>query len=308
MGMVFDRDSLEASNTLRQSMQTLQRQVKTVATQFAVELIPVLNKYVIPAIRDYLIPGFKVAAKVIKISLTPAIAGLKAAFAAIEPFIEPLQKALIKMYNVWVDVINRLQPYLSALGYDFEKLEHLSADAFKRNEKAMEDTARGAQNAADQYGQAAEQMQQASGKIPSWAGNSGYIKPMLQATGAKNIAELRGLSQEQLEAASDKAFGSGDGKISSNMGSVASGKSSGEKNATAAVNSMKSQASTFHSRLLKKLDTINRSINNIDVRVSGSGGSGSFGFRDNINDINGYQKDKAKADESGSNNFRYTFG
>jgi hypothetical protein len=71
---------------------------------------------------------------------------------------------------------------------------------------------------------------------------------------------------------------------------------------------MKSQASTFHSRLLKKLDTINRSINNIDVRVSGSGGSGSFGFRDNINDINGYQKDKAKADESGSNNFRYTFG
>jgi hypothetical protein len=208
LGMVQSNESLQSANKFRQSMESLTNRLKAAGTTIAVELIPVLNKYLIPAINDYLIPGFKVAAKVIKISLTPAIAGLKAAFAAIEPFIEPLQKALIKMYNVWVDVINRLQPYLSALGYDFEKLEHLSADAFKRNEKAMEDTARGAQNAADQYTQAAEQMQQANSKIPSWAGRgSAYTKKMLEATGTKNIDQLKNVPQEELKAAFDSTFG-----------------------------------------------------------------------------------------------------
>jgi hypothetical protein len=274
MGMVLSEENINASNKFRQSTEKLKEQMQALGTRVAVDLIPVLNKYLIPAINDYLIPGFKVAAKVIKVSLTPAIAGLKAAFSAIEPIIEPLQKALIRLYNTWADMINRLRPVLNALGYDFEKLEHISMDSFKSTEDAAKQTAKGTQQAADQYAAAMEQMAQASDDA----------KP--------SIEEARAARHKEILATQGGYF-SGDGEYvsakelgvkatnpkSTNIkpGSTRS-KSSEIKSTTNAVNSMKSADSSFRSRLMNQLNTINKSINNLEiiVNVNGAGGGGGF--------------------------------
>jgi len=272
LGMVQSNESLQSANKFRQSMESLTNRLRAAGTTIAVELIPVLNKYLIPAINDYLIPGLKVAAKVAKVLLTPAIMGLKAAFDLIKPAIEPIQDALIRMYNVWVTVINKLRPYLSKLGYDFEKLEKLSADAFKKNKDAVEDTASGAQTAADQYSQAMDQMQQASenAKPSIEEARAARHKEIMATQGGyfSSSGEYKSAEELGISAKSPKSGGLKAANVNSS--------SSGAKTTTAAVNSMKSADSSFRSRLMNQLNTINKSINNLEiiVNVNGAGGGG----------------------------------
>jgi hypothetical protein len=150
--------------------------------------------------------------------------------------------------------------------------------------------------------------------IPSWAGKgSAYTKPMLEATGARNIDQLKEVPQAELEAAFDKNFG---GK------SVASNPASGvTKPAVAqnpASNMLKNNTSPGRSgdngngiqpatektlqhinRQMRKLDTINRSINNIDIRTGGDV-FGGFGFSRNTteDDVQNYKRSKGATDIS----------
>lgn len=236
--------------------------------------------------------------------------GLKATLGVMKDFFDVTVKKVVAAINLVIEAYNTMVPGLQWAGVEAQRITKITfegmtgtveremkkqVDAVKKSTKNINNELAGSDGGSGGSGSSAGTT--AGGGLPSWAGKgSAYTKKMLEATGTKNIDQLKNVPQEELKAAFDSTFGSRSVASNPASGVTREAVSPAAKNIATAVSSMKSQASNYQSKVLRKLDIINRSINNIDIRTVGTGGftpsSSSSNDSDAVSDMRDFLSGK----------------
>ncbi|WP_094226914.1 hypothetical protein [Methanolobus psychrotolerans] len=120
---------------------------------------------------------------------------VKISINAINAYLNFFVNGYVSAMNTLIDVYNTMAPMLEKAGMELESLQRISLDKSLSNLfKDTEDAAGKAKTEIEETTDAVKKLQEQSGSIPGWAGQSDYIRARLTETGGRNISDLLGMA------------------------------------------------------------------------------------------------------------------